>query len=389
MKQVLDFQFNQGTDLFSQLAEFSNTVKTGYWQIQFHCFSERAPIVRWYLGVIEGRLYCSHTSHWTAESLSKTLYRYIPQAQQKEIKPYLSELHQSGQMATLSPGTILSQILARGWVQKWQLDAALRMKILVDLDTYLTLGAGQAEFEQDDTLAANLPLRGCPVAELAGVALERQTNWQQFKRYLPSMNLVPILNAQQFAQANLNSSQRQWIEQMVQRKLPLSRIAAGLGQDPMELAKTISKLVRAGVIQLVPPEQIANPSIMVIDDSPLVLRQFQEWIGRFGYSVILCQQAEKAIAIMVQTKPSLVFMDINMPQVSGFDLVKQMRMMPEIAKIPVVILTAEQKLSNKWRAQWSNCEFLTKPLTTEELETFPSQLQALIQNLTFTATLSS
>jgi CheY-like chemotaxis protein len=388
MKQVLDFQFKQGTDLLSQLTECSKSVETGYWQIQFHCFAERAPVVRWYLGVVGGRLYCSHTSRWTAESLSKTLVRFIPQAQQTDIKSYLSDLHQSGQMATLSPGALLSQILVRGWVQKWQLDSALRMKILVDLDTYLTLGAGQAEFVQDDTLAEDLPLRGCPVSELVGVALERQTNWQQFKQYLPSMNLVPILNADQFAQAALNAVQRQWVAQQVQRKLPLSRIAARLGQDPMEIAKTFAKLARAGVIQLVPPEQVANPTIMVIDDSPLVLRQFQEWVGSFGHAVLLCQHAEQAIAMMTQTKPSLIFIDINLPQISGFELVKQMRMIPEMAKIPVVIMTAEQKLSNKWQAQWSNCEFLTKPVSAEDLAMFPSQLQTLIQNLIFTAGLS-
>jgi CheY-like chemotaxis protein len=255
------------------------------------------------------------------------------------------------------------------------------MKILVDMDTYLTLGAGQAEFIQDDNLANDLPLRSYPVEELGKISLERQANWQQFKRFLPSMNLVPLLNPEKFLQASLNASQRMWIEQQVQHKLPLSRIASRLGQDPLEVAKAFLKLVSADIIQLVPPEQLATPTIMVIDDSPLVLRQFQQWIGAFGYPVILCQHAEQAINTIKQTKPSLIFLDINMPQISGFDLVKQIRMVPDIAKIQVVILTAEQKLSNKWRAQWSNCEFLTKPLSTEEMHTFPSQLQLLIQNL--------
>jgi CheY-like chemotaxis protein len=381
MTQVRQFHFQQGPELLESLADFSQGLKTGYWRFQFDYFARQNQVIYWYLGIVDGRLCCSYSSPWSTNNLSKTLYRYVSQSQQPKIKAYLSELHQSGQIATLSPKAVLSEILVNGWAHKWQLEAALRMKILVDMDTYLTLGAGQAEFIQDDNLANDLPLRSYPIEELGKISLERQANWQQFKRFLPSMNLVPVLNPEKFLQANLNASQRAWIEQQVRHKLPLSRIASRLGQDPLEVAKAFLKLVSADIIQLVPPEQLATPTIMVIDDSPLVLRQFQQWIGAFGYPVILCQHAEQAINTIKQTKPSLIFLDINMPQISGFDLVKQIRMMPDIAKMQVVILTAEQKLSNKWRAQWSNCEFLTKPLSTEEMHTFPSQLQLLIQNL--------
>jgi CheY-like chemotaxis protein len=157
----------------------------------------------------------------------------------------------------------------------------------------------------------------------------------------------------------------------------------------MEIAKIFAKLVNAEIIQLVTPEQLVVPTIMVIDDSPLVLRQFHQWIGILGYQVIPCQHAEQAVNIIKQTQPSLIFLDINMPKISGFDLVKQIRIVPAIAKIPVVILTAEQKLSNKWRAQWSNCEFLTKPISAEELHAFPSNLQTLIQTLLSAPTPSS
>ncbi len=382
MTQVRQFHFQQGPELLKSLANLSQGLNTtGYWRFQFDYFTRQNKATFWYLGMVDGRLCCSYSSLWSTNNLSKTLYRYVSQAQQPKIKAYLNELHQSGQIATLSPRAVLSEILVNGWAHKWQIEAALRMKILVDMDTYLTLGAGQAEFIDDDNLVNDLPFKGYPVTELGKISLERQANWQQFKQFLPSMNLVPILNPEKFLQANLNSSQRMWIEQQVQRKLPLSRIASRLGQDPLEVAKAFLKLANAGVIQLVSPEQVVTPTIMVIDDSPLVLRQFQQWIGTFGYPIILCQHAEQAINTIKQTKPSLIFLDINMPQISGFELVKQIRMVPDLAKIQVVILTAEQKLSNKWRAQWSNCEFLTKPLSTEEMHIFPSQLQLLIQNL--------
>jgi CheY-like chemotaxis protein len=388
--QALQFSFQNGTELLESLTEFSRLVKAGYWRLQFDYFEKRNQSEGyWYLGVVEGHLSCSYSSPWNAENLTKSLFRYIPQVQQPELRTYLSSLHQSGQLATVTPDTIISHILKNGWLHQWQVEAALRTKILVDMDTYLTLGAGQAEFIQDDTLTTTLPCQGSLVETVRQIALERLSNWQRFKRFLPSMNLVPTLNVEKFLQAGLSEGQRQWIEQHVKRQQPLSRIAAGSGQDPLEVAKAFAKLAHAGIIQLVSPEQVAKPTIMVIDDSPIILRQFQQWLGTLGYSVILCQHASQAIHTIRQTKPNLIFIDINMPQISGFDLVKQIRMEADIAKTPVVILTAEQKLSNKWRAQWSNCEFLTKPLSVEDTQNFVAQLQPFIQNLLVDPTLSA
>jgi CheY-like chemotaxis protein len=388
--QTLQFSFQKGSELLESLTEFSRLAKTGYWRFQFDYFTKRNQGESyWYLGVLDGHLFCSYSSVWNAENLAKTLFRYIPPAQQSELKIYLNSLNQSGQLATLPPTKIVSHILSKGWIHQWQIETALRTKVLVDMDTYLTLGAGQAEFIQDDTLASELPFKGSLAGDLERVALERLSNWQKFKRFLPSMNLVPTLNTENFLQAGLSVGQRQWIEQQVKRQQPLSRIAAISGQDPLEIAKTFAKLAHAGIIQLVSPEQLVKPTIMVIDDSPMVLRQFQQWLGTLGYSVILCQHANQAIHTIRQTKPNLIFIDINMPQISGFDLVKQIRMEPDIARTPVVILTAEQKLSNKWRAQWSNCEFLTKPLSAEDTQTFASQLHPFIQNLLADTTLSA
>jgi CheY-like chemotaxis protein len=70
-----------------------------------------------------------------------------------------------------------------------------------------------------------------------------------------------------------------------------------------------------------------------------------------------------------------------MPEISGFELVKQIRQHPDLREIPLAILTGEQKLSNKWRAQWSGCEFLNKPLTPAAISDFQIQLEELIPRL--------
>lgn len=120
---------------------------------------------------------------------------------------------------------------------------------------------------------------------------------------------------------------------------------------------------------------------MVIDDSQLMLKQFQHLVKALGYGVVACQAAEAAIPMIERVKPSTIFIDINMPKFSGFELVKQIRQQPKIADIPLVILTGEQKMSNKWQAKWSGCEFITKPLSLSTMAEFQQQLEKLLQRL--------
>ena len=56
-----------------------------------------------------------------------------------------------------------------------------------------------------------------------------------------------------------------------------------------------------------------------------------------------------------------------MPQASGFQLMKLIRSQPELAAIPLVILTSEESLSNKMRAKWAKSRFVSKPVDTESI----------------------
>jgi CheY-like chemotaxis protein len=102
--------------------------------------------------------------------------------------------------------------------------------------------------------------------------------------------------------------------------------------------------------------------------------------------VVTCDEAKNALETIKKVKPSIIFIDINMPEVSGFELVKQIRQQPDLKGIPLTILTGEEKLSNKWRAQWSGCEFLNKPLTSAAIGDFQVQLEELIPRLLNPAT---
>lgn len=283
---------------------------------------------------------------------------------------------------TITPTELLKQIRKMNIADETQLKAASRLKILTDLDTYLLMGSGDAVFVPDASMASDgHQLLKADAQVMMRGALQRQILWQQIRQQVPSMNLVPTLNVNVFEQAPLPQTQKERIRMLVKSGKSINHIAIGLAKDSLEIATMFARLVKAGLVNLDAPSQSVPSVIMIIDDSPLVLKQFQHWVTALGYPVVACQNAATALSTVVQVKPASIFIDINMPGISGFDLVKQIRQQPEVAAIPLVILTGEQKLSNKWRAQWSGCDFLNKPLCAADVGEFQAQLQELLQRL--------
>ena len=76
-----------------------------------------------------------------------------------------------------------------------------------------------------------------------------------------------------------------------------------------------------------------------------------------------------------------IFLDVNMPGASGFDLIKQIRRQPDLSSLPLVLLTAEKTVSNQWRAQWASCKFLAKPRTSAEIPVFRTELRQMLEEI--------
>jgi len=373
----------QPRELPSKLLDPSLVRSDGYWKLQFPRLAARKHNVFGYLGMADaGTISCSGLHLWSGRILLQATKRYILQTRQEKFKPYIAHWQATLKGGDVNAKAIYEQMLNLG-ITVEQVRQALRLKLLNDFDLFLTFGPGEAIFIPDAQLRYQLPVPSFPMAEILKEVEKRQTIWQQLRAILPSLHMLPILDPVAMDAAKLPPTQRQWIEKVVQHQRSIHQIAIGLAKDPLDVALLFSKWVRAGLIRLEPMQQAKSTTVMIIDDSPLVLKQFHSLVGALGYQVEVCQQAEKALRQIAQVKPGIIFIDINMPGVTGFELVKDIRQQADLAAIPLVILTGEQKLSNKWRAQWSGCEFLTKPLAVSEINQFQVQLRELIHTLVF------
>ena len=119
---------------------------------------------------------------------------------------------------------------------------------------------------------------------------------------------------------------------------------------------------------------------MIVDDSPLLLKQFGNLITSWGYQLSLVNDSVNATRQMLSEKPDIVFMDINMPNLNGFDLIKQIRRQPSFASIPLVLVTSENTITNNFRAKWANCRFLSKPLKSDDIQEFRDQVRTILQD---------
>jgi CheY-like chemotaxis protein len=125
------------------------------------------------------------------------------------------------------------------------------------------------------------------------------------------------------------------------------------------------------------PPQLA-PEIFIVDDSPVLLSQLQDLLIRWGYRVSCTDQPLEAVQVMLERKPAAIFLDINMPGASGFELIKLIRRQPALTMIPIVLMTAEKSKANQWRAQWANCQFIAKPRTAEEIMSFQKEMRSFL-----------
>ncbi|MCU0536619.1 MAG: response regulator [Hydrococcus sp. Prado102] len=375
------------SELPSRLVSTTKELGTGYWQFELTDAPEASdPKAHWYLAIVQGRVVFSGTQPLSWRSLCQTLQRYLPSMRTASAKQILSEIEKDLSAQELK---MLSQVLLKAEkalsLQRQDVVKAIHLQILSDLDTYLFDARGNGRYLINNSLVLQTPFSGFKLEDLIFQAQARQDEWRTLRRYIPSMQGTPIVNPEAMASANLAPERKQLIEKLTNLGKPLSMLAQITAKDPLETAKMFAKLIEKGFVTLeLPPEivsKLATPEVFIVDDSPLFLQKFQAVVTKWGYRVNIWNDPATVIEKLVQANPSIIFIDINMPGMSGFDLIKEVRRQPQLTNIPLVLLTAENSLSNQWRAKWGNCKFIAKPRSPEEIADFQVELRQLLQEV--------
>ena len=111
-----------------------------------------------------------------------------------------------------------------------------------------------------------------------------------------------------------------------------------------------------------------GPEILVIDDSSTIRRSAEIFLSQAGYPVILADDGFEALGIIVERRPALIFCDILMPRLDGFQTCALVRRSPDCSGIPVVMLSSRDGLFDRARGLLAGAtDYLTKPFTKDSL----------------------
>lgn len=108
--------------------------------------------------------------------------------------------------------------------------------------------------------------------------------------------------------------------------------------------------------------------ILVVDDEPAVSGLIETVLSKDGYQVSVASSGFEGISLAAKLHPSLILMDISMPDIDGYEATKQIKGDPFLKDIPVIFLTGRSASEDGGRAfATGGLTYMRKPFTNQQL----------------------
>jgi twitching motility two-component system response regulator PilG len=116
------------------------------------------------------------------------------------------------------------------------------------------------------------------------------------------------------------------------------------------------------------PANLQGVKVMVIDDSNTIRRSAEIFLNQAGCEVILAQDGFEALAKITDHQPDVVFVDIMMPRLDGYQTCSLIKRNARYRTTPVIMLSSKDGLFDRARGRMvGSDEYLTKPFTKDTL----------------------
>jgi two-component system, chemotaxis family, sensor histidine kinase and response regulator PixL len=124
-------------------------------------------------------------------------------------------------------------------------------------------------------------------------------------------------------------------------------------------------------------QTVQAPTILVVDDAITLRRTLALFLEREGFRVLQAQDGQEALDQLQRSAVQLVVCDIEMPNLNGFEFLNARRQAPQLAQIPVVMLTSRSNEKHRWLAlRLGAAAYFTKPYLEQEFLTALKKLLA-------------
>ena len=119
------------------------------------------------------------------------------------------------------------------------------------------------------------------------------------------------------------------------------------------------------------------PKILLIEDNEMNRDMLSRRLERKGYSVVMAIDGIHGISAAREEAPDLILMDMNLPEIDGWEATRRLKSQEATRHVPVIALTAHAMVSDRQKALEAGCDdYETKPV---EFQRLVSKIQALLE----------
>ncbi len=105
-------------------------------------------------------------------------------------------------------------------------------------------------------------------------------------------------------------------------------------------------------------------TILIVEDNELNMKLFHDLLEAHGYKTIEAHSGPEALKLAARIRPDLIILDIQLPEISGLQVTKELKADPSLAGIPVIAVTAFAMKGDEERIRAGGCEdYIAKPIS--------------------------
>ncbi|MCU0466651.1 MAG: response regulator [Anaerolineae bacterium] len=111
-----------------------------------------------------------------------------------------------------------------------------------------------------------------------------------------------------------------------------------------------------------------DTTILYVEDNPQNMRLVRKMLNSAGFDMLEAQDGFTGIEMALQHNPTIILMDMNLPDIDGLEVTARLREYPQFAHTPIIALTANAMHGDRERITSGGCDgYLAKPITRNEL----------------------
>jgi two-component system cell cycle response regulator DivK len=116
------------------------------------------------------------------------------------------------------------------------------------------------------------------------------------------------------------------------------------------------------------PRHSSGKRILIVEDNALNMKLLHDLLEVHGYDVVTAERGSEAIELARGARPDLILMDLQLPDISGFEATRQIKADPDTRAIPIIAVTAFAMAGDERRALECGCDaYVAKPVVLREL----------------------